>query len=310
MRFSITLPQRREFDVVGFGLNAVDHLVTVPRYPSFNTKTRLIEHHQLAGGQVSSAMVGARRLGLRASYLGKVGDDYEGRLLIGSLLSEGVECAGVMVAAGARTQSAVIIIEQFSGERTILWHHDDGTRLTPGELRREQITRARVLHLDGYDTQAAIQAAQWAREAGMAVTIDLDTAYQGIGELLPLVDFLIMSQGLAAELSGVMDERAALQQLHERFGCYLVAMTQGARGALAFVEGEFVASPAFRPPVCRDTTGAGDAFRAGFIYGLAQGLSVEETMRTANAVAALKCRELGARAGLPAAEELRQFLAG
>lgn len=309
MRFSIGLPKDGEFDVVGFGLNAVDHLVTVPRYPAFNTKTRLIEHQQLAGGQVSSAMVGLQRLGLSASYIGKVGDDYEGRLLIGSLLSEGVECAGVIVAPGARTQSAVIIIEQFSGERTILWHHDEGTRIAPDEIEQAAITRARVLHLDGYDTQAAIQAARWAHEAGMAVTMDLDTAYRGLDELLPLVDFLIMSHGLANELSGVMDERAALKQLHERFGCYLVAMTQGARGALAFVEDQFIASPAFRPPVCRDTTGAGDAFRAGFIYGLVQGLSVEETMRTANAVAALKCRELGARAALPSAEELQRFLA-
>lgn len=309
MRFNFKLPNDREFDVVGFGLNAADHLVTVPRYPAFNTKTRLIEHQQLAGGQVSSAMVGVQRLGLSASYIGKVGDDYEGRLLIGSLLSEGVECAGVMVAPGARTQSAVIIIEQFSGERTILWHHDEGTRIAPDEIQQTAITRARVLHLDGYDTQAAIQAARWAHEAGVGVTMDLDTAYRGLDELLPLVDFLIMSHGLADELSGMMDERAALKQLHERFGCYLVAMTQGARGALAFVEDQFIASPAFRPPVCRDTTGAGDAFRAGFIYGLVKGLSVEETMRTANAVAALKCRELGARAGLPTAEELHRFLA-
>jgi len=310
MRFAITIPSDRDFDVVGLGLNAVDHLVTVPRYPSFNTKTRLTEHRQLAGGQVSSAMVGAQRLGLRTSYLGKVGDDYEGRLLVGSLLSEGVECAGVIVAPGARTQGAVIIIEQFSGERTILWSHDEGTRISPDELHRPAITRARVLHLDGYDTQAAARAARWAHEAGIAVTIDLDTAYRGLDELLPLVDFLIMSQGLAAELSGVMDERAALKQLHERFGCYLVAMTQGARGALAYIESQFIASPAFRPPVCRDTTGAGDAFRAGFIYGLVRGLGVEETMRTANAVAALKCRELGARDGLPTADELQGFLAG
>ncbi len=310
MNFKIKLPEDREYDVVGFGLNAVDHLVTVPRYPSFNTKTRLIEHHQLPGGQISSAMVGAKRLGLRASYLGKVGDDYEGRLLVGSLLSEGVECEGVIVTQGARTQSAVIIIEQLSGERTILWYHDEATCISPAEIRREAITRARVLHLDGYDTPAAIQAAKWAHEAQMAVTIDLDTVYRGIDELLPLVDCLIMSQGLAAELSGVMEERAALRQLHKRYGCYLVAMTQGARGALAYVEGQFIASPAFRPPVCRDTTGAGDAFRAGFIYGLVKGLSVEETMRVANAVAALKCRELGARAGLPTEGELQDFLRG
>jgi ribokinase/sulfofructose kinase len=165
-----------------------------------------------------------------------------------------------------------------------------------------------VLHIDGFDTKAAIQAADWAHEAGMPVTIDLDTAYPGIDELLPKVDCLITSQGLANDLAGTMDERDALKKLHERYGCYLVSMTQGSRGALAFVENTFIASSAFRPPVLKDTTGAGDAFRAGFIYGLCKGLSIEETMRAANAVAALQCREMGARDGLPVEAELTQFL--
>lgn len=309
MNFSLTLPENREFDVVGFGLNAVDHLVTIPRFPSFNTKVRLSDHQQMSGGQVSSAMVGVRRLGLKASYVGKVGYDNEGRMLIESLQQEGVDCTGVQIAVGAKTQGAVIIIEQFSGERTILWYHDDGTRIAPEELKREQITRGRVLHIDGFDTKAAIQAADWAHEAGMPVTIDLDTAYPGIDELLPKVDCLITSQGLANDLAGTMDERDALKKLHERYGCYLVSMTQGSRGALAFVENTFVASSAFRPPVLKDTTGAGDAFRAGFIYGLCKGLNIEETMRAANAVAALQCREMGARDGLPTEMELMQFLA-
>ncbi len=309
MHFSFQLASDRPIDVVGFGLNAVDHLVTIPRFPHFNTKVRLSDHQQMPGGQVSSAMVGAQRLGLRAAYIGKVGYDNEGRMLIESLQKEGVDCTGVMIAMGCKTQGAVIIIEQFSGERTILWYHDDGTRISPDELKREMIMRARVLHLDGFDTQAAKQAAIWAREAGMPVTIDLDTVYPGIDELLPHVDCLITSQGLANELAGTMDERQALRNLHDRYGCYLVSMTQGSRGALAYVEDTFIASSAFRPPVIKDTTGAGDAFRAGFIYGLCKGFTIEETMRAANAVAALQCRELGARDALPTEEELKQFLA-
>jgi sulfofructose kinase len=309
MKFSLELPDNREFDVVGFGLNAVDHLVTIPRFPQFNTKVRLADHRQMPGGQVSSAMVALQRLGMRAGYIGKVGYDNEGRMLIESLQKEGVDCTGVMIEVAAKTQGAVIIIEQFSGERTILWYHDNATRVAPEELKRELITRGRVLHLDGFDTKAAIQAAGWAHGAGMPVTIDLDTAYPGIDELLPLVDCLITSQGLANELAGTMDEQEALKRLNERYGCYLVAMTQGARGALAHVEGRFIASSAFRPPVIRDTTGAGDAFRGGFIYGLCKGLSIEETMRVANAVAALQCREMGARDGLPTEAELKEFLA-
>jgi sugar/nucleoside kinase (ribokinase family) len=310
MNFPFTIPTDRPFDVVGFGLNAVDHLVSIPRFPHFNTKVRLTSHDQMTGGQVSSAMVGAQRLGLKASYVGKVGYDNEGRMQIESLQKEGVDCEHVMIAVGAKTQGAVIIIEQFSGERTILWYHDDKTRIAPEELHREWITSARVLHLDGFDTSAALQAARWSHEAGMPVTIDLDTAYPGIDDLLPHVDCLITSQGLANELAGTMDEREALRRIHDKYGCHLVSMTQGSRGALAYVEEQFIASPAFRPPVIKDTTGAGDAFRAGFIYGLCKGLSIEETLRAANAVAALQCREAGARDGLPIENELQNFLAG
>ncbi len=308
MNFPFTLPTDRPFDVAGFGLNAVDHLVGIPRFPHFNTKVRLTGDQQMTGGQVSSAMVGAQRLGLQASYIGKVGYDNEGRMQIESLTKEGVHCEHVMIAVGAKTQGAVIIIEQFSGERTILWYHDDKTRVAPDELHREWITQARVLHLDGFDTAAALQAARWAHEAGMPVTIDLDTAYPGIDELLPHVNCLITSQGLANELAGTMDEEEALRRIHDKYGCELVAMTQGSRGALAFVENQFIASPAFRPPVIKDTTGAGDAFRAGFVYGLCKGLSIENTMRAANAVAALQCREFGARDGLPTEAELQDFL--
>lgn len=309
MDFPFSLPDGRRFDVVGFGLNAVDHLITVPRYPAFNTKTPMTEHKQLPGGQVSSAMVGVQRLGLRTSYVGKVGNDYEGKLLIDSLRDEGVDCSNIMIAHGARTQSGVIIIEQLSGERTILWYHDEGTKIAPDEVRYETIISGRILHIDGYDTEAATVAARLAHEGGMPVTMDLDTVYKGLDDLLPHVDCLITSQSLAGELSGIYDEREALKRLHERFGCYLVAMTQGARGSLAYVGNQYIATPAFRPPVCKDTTGAGDAFRAGFIYGLAKKLPIEETLRCANAVAALSCRELGARAGLPPETELREFIA-
>ena len=308
MNFPFQLQEDRKFDVVGFGLNSVDHLITVPRYPAFNTKTAMTEHRQCAGGQVSSAMVGAQRLGLKARYLGKVGNDYEGKIMIDSLRDEGVDFSGVIIAPGARTQSGVIIIEQLSGERTIMNYYDPGTKVAPDELRFELISSARILHLDGYDTKAATYAAKWAHEAQMPVTMDLDTVYKDLDELLPHVDCLITSQSLAGELSGVYDEREGLKRLHDRYGCFFVAMTQGARGSLAYVGGEYIATPGFRPPVCKDTTGAGDAFRAGFIYGLAKGLSIEETLRCANGVAALSCRELGARAGLPKEDELQKFL--
>jgi sugar/nucleoside kinase (ribokinase family) len=86
-------------------------------------------------------------------------------------------------------------------------------------------------------------------------------------------------------------------------------MTLGARGAILYHEGAFLESPAFPVPGgCRDTTGAGDAFHAGFLYAMLQGETIEAALNTGCAVAALKCRDLGARAALPTAHELNQFL--
>jgi len=297
------------FDVVGLGLNAVDRLMIVRRYPARGGKERVVATHTLPGGQVSSAMVGARRLGLRARYVGAVGDDPEGALLVGSLRSEDVDTSHVTVVPGAHTQSGLIVVEEKSGERTVFWEHDERLRLPAAAVAADVIADARILHVDGFDTEAAVRAAEIARSHGVVVTSDLDSAYPGIDALLSLLDYLIVAEDLAPILAGTgsTDHEDAVRTLAERHGCCAV-VTLGARGALACAGGALVASPAFRPPRTEDTTGAGDAFRAGFIYGIAHGLPLEETLRAANAVASLSCRELGARAGLPDEEELRRFL--
>ena len=94
-----------------------------------------------------------------------------------------------------------------------------------------------------------------------------------------------------------------------RYSSEIVGVTLGARGGLIYCEGVFIESPAFAVPGgCRDTTGAGDAFHAGFIYGMLRGEDLETCMKLGNAVAALKCRGLGARTALPTASELKDFL--
>jgi sugar/nucleoside kinase (ribokinase family) len=141
------------------------------------------------------------------------------------------------------------------------------------------------------------------------VTADIDNVYQGVHDLLPLIDVLITSSEFPHRLTGIADLRTSLTELKNRYGCPIVGATLGARGAIVYYEGEFLESPSFAVPGgCRDTTGAGDAFHAGFIYAMLLGEDLEDCMRTANAVAALKCRELGGRAALPAVAELNEFL--
>ncbi|HKQ99435.1 MAG TPA: PfkB family carbohydrate kinase [Pyrinomonadaceae bacterium] len=309
MHFPFRLAQEREFDAVGFGLNAVDHLVVVPAYPAFDTKVRLREHVQAAGGQTATAMASLQRLGMRTAYAGRFGSDAEGRFGLSELLAEGVNTEFAEVIEGARNQVAFIVIDERNGERTIIWDRDERLAYPLEEAPVELAARGRILHLDAHDPPACARMAQAAREAGTIVSADIDNIYEGLPELLPLIDVLISSKEFPHRLTGIADERASLVETKARYGCTLVGMTKGTGGALLYYEGTFMESPAFAVPgVCRDTTGAGDAFHAGFLYGLLRGEEIETSLTLANATASLKCRALGARTSLPTRGELEDFI--
>ncbi|HSQ25255.1 MAG TPA: PfkB family carbohydrate kinase [Pyrinomonadaceae bacterium] len=309
MRLPFSVVEQKDFDAVGFGLNAVDHLIVVPEYPAFDTKTRFTEYERSAGGQTASAMVALQRLGLKTAYAGRFGSDDDGRFGLLSLEYEGVNLDFAETIEGADNQVAFIIIDSRSGERTIIWDRDERLSYRPDEVPIDLATRGRVLHLDAHDPPACVVMARAAREVGAIVTADIDNVYEGLPELLPLIDVLITSSEFPHRLTGISDEPASIIELKARYGCAIVGATLGAHGALIYVEGEFIESPAFEVPGgCRDTTGAGDAFHAGFIYGMLGGENLEECMKLGNAVAALKCRSLGGRAALPTEGELREFL--
>jgi sugar/nucleoside kinase (ribokinase family) len=299
--------QRRRFDVVGFGLNAMDYLITVPHYPAFTAKVPLTEYVIRPGGQVATALAALARLGCRTRYIGSVGSDEAGRLQLASLDEAGVERRHVKIVEGATSQIAFIIIDERSGERTIIWGRDPQIVVHPEDLDRDAVTSGQVLHLDGHDVAASIQAARWAKEESIPVVIDIDNAYPGVEELLPLVDYLVTSSEFPQRVTDIADHHEALKALKERYGNHFVAMTLGAEGALAYHEGEYIHSPAFHVE-CRDTTGAGDAFHGGFIYGLLKGMGLKDTLRFANAVAALNCQALGARGGLPRLADVEQLV--
>lgn len=300
MRFPFELSREKEFDAVGFGLNAVDHLVVVPEYPTFNAKIRFLTHKQSAGGQTASAMVGLRRLGLRTAYAGRFGSDAEGQFGLASLEDEDVDTEFAEVVEGASTQSAFIIIDARNGERTIIWDRDERLGYSQDEAPTQIAARGRVLHMDAHDPPACARLARIARAAGTVISADIDNIYEGLPELLPLIDILISSTEFPHRLTGIRDERAALVETKARYGCALVGMTLGERGALLYYDGVFLESPALAVPGgCRDTTGAGDAFHAGFLYGLLRDEEIETSLKLANGCASLKCRSLGARTALP-----------
>jgi sulfofructose kinase len=309
VHFPFNLAGGKEFDAVGFGLNAVDHLVVVPSYPAFDTKVRLKEHVQAAGGQTATAMAALQRLGMRTAYAGRFGSDVEGRFGLMSIKDEGVDLQFAEVVEGASNQVAFILIDERNGERTVIWDRDERLAYRADEAPIEIAGRGRVLHLDAHDPPACARLARAARREGTIVSADIDNIYEGLTELLPLIDVLISSKEFPHRLTGITDAHASLIETKARYGCRVVGMTLGTGGALLYYEGSFLESSAFAVPGgCRDTTGAGDAFHAGFLYGLLRGLEIEESLKLANATAALKCRALGARTSLPTSSELDDFL--
>lgn len=309
MRIPLSLVKDKEFDAVGFGLNAVDHLIVVPEYPAFDTKVRFTEYEKSAGGQTASAMVALQRLGLKTAYAGRFGSDAEGRFGLRSLEYEGVNLDFAETIDGADNQIAFILIDARSGERTIVWDRDERVSYRPDEAPLQLAARGRVLHIDAHDPPACAVMARAAHAAGTIVTADIDNVYEGLPELLPLIDVLITSSEFPHRLTGISDERAALVEIKARYGCAVVGVTLGVRGALVYCDGQFVAAPTFAVPGgCRDTTGAGDAFHGGFIYGVLSGEDLEGCMKLGNAVAALKCRTLGGRTALPTADELAELI--
>jgi sulfofructose kinase len=296
------------FDVVGVGLNATDTLLIVPHFPAYAGKVPFEREILSPGGQVASAMVACARLGLRVKYIGTVGDDIRGRVQMESLQSSGINLDDVQVIPNCGNQSAYIIIDRSTGERTVLWSRPECLRLNPQAIGPEQIACARLLHIDGHDTPAVAHAAAIARSRGIPVTVDVDTIYHGFDKVLPNVDYLITSSEFPAQWTNERDPFKALEMIQEEYGMPVAAMTLGAHGALARSEGRFVYSPAFVVN-CLDTTGAGDVFHGAFCYAVLQGMSMSDALDFSNAMAALNCTALGARGGIRGIEEVRSLMA-
>ncbi len=297
-----------QFDVLGIGLNATDTLVIVPHFPAYAGKVPFIDEILSPGGQVASAMVACATLGLKVKYIGTVGDDERGRVQLESLQGTGINIDDVVVRKGCANQSAYIVIDQSTGERTVLWRRSDCLRLTPEEITEEQILSASLLHIDGHDTPAVARAASIARKHGIPVTVDVDTIYHGFDKVLPNVDYLVTSSEFPAQWTNERDPFKALTTLQNEYGMRVAAMTLGAHGSLALLAGKFYYSPAFVVN-CLDTTGAGDVFHGAFCYAVLKGMSMSETLDFSNALAALNCTEIGARGGIRGAEAARALMA-
>ncbi|MGH9574609.1 MAG: carbohydrate kinase family protein [Candidatus Acidiferrales bacterium] len=295
-----------QVDIVGVGLNATDTLIPLGEFPVRGSKVEFESAAILPGGEVASAMVACQTWGLRTRYVGKFGDDYAAHIHGAAFERAGVETR-LFTAPGCPSYQSFIIIDT-SGERTVLRRRDDRLALQPAELQRGWIVSARALLVDGHDTAAAVQAAQWARKADIPVVADLDKLYPTIETLLPEIDYLIASSDIPGLISGESDLPKALQIVQKQFANRLTAATLGHDGVLAFDGTQFFYSPAFNIRVA-DTTGAGDIFHAGFLYALLQNWTIQRQLDFACAAAGLNCTAVGARGNIAPISDIERLIA-
>ena len=300
------MTQLPKVDLVGVGLNATDTILKLSEFPECGSKVEYDSEMIMPGGQVATTVVACQTWGLETRYVGKLGDDDAARLHAQEFLRTGVEGQLIHVAGAASARSLILV--DGHGERTVLCRRDERLTLQPEELKREWIVNARALHVDGHDTAAATIAARWARSAGVPVVADLDEIYPGVDGLIENIDYLIASRDFPCRLTGESDLRAALREMHLRYGCLLTAATLGPDGVLAWDGDRFHQASAYQVPVV-DTTGAGDIFHAGFIFGLLQGWTLERQLDFACAAAAMNCMHEGARGGIRSVEAIDTLMA-
>ena len=291
--------------VVGIGINATDTVIQLPHFPTLDSKVEITSADVKAGGQVASAMVACRRWGLRARYAGKIGDDAAGQFQRQEMDREDVEAHWIL-ARGEASQSAFILVDEPSGERTVLWKRDPAIALRPEDIRREWLEGSSALLVDGHDTAAAAQAARWAREENIPIVADLDNRYGGVEVLLPFVDYPITSRDFPGRLTGEKSLLQSLPKMCAKFNCRATGATLGRLGVIVWDGVRFLLCPGFRVDTV-DTTGAGDVFHGAFLYGLVGGWQMEEILEFSCAAAALNCKALGARGGIQPVDEIRRM---
>jgi sulfofructose kinase len=297
----------RNIPVIGLGQACLDFLGRLTVYPEEDGKCELVDLHIQCGGPASTAMVTLSRLGIPTSFLGSISDDQFGIEIVKGLEEEKVDHTFLKITPGYTSQFAFIAITEGAGNRTVFWHRGTVPPLRPADVDLSPFSAARILHLDGLMIEASIEAAHQARKKGLTVVMDAGTMRDGSLELVSLVDILIASEGFPQSLVGKdAPVEEALEVLH-RLGPHEVVITRGSKGSVGLKDQRIIAQQAFPADVV-DTTGAGDVYHGAYIFGLLKGWDMERCMRFASATAALKCKKVGAREGIPRLEEIEELL--
>lgn len=300
-----------DLDIVGLGLAVLDVLIRLKDMPTWERGSHISAFRLDGGGPVGTAMAAAARLGARVAYIGTAGADVVADIKLRELERYGVDLRWVVRRPGPETQVVLVYVDEETGERVFSGLKSIGDNLLrPEELDHEAITSAKYLHLDGFHSEAALQAARWMREVGKTVVLDGGKQSGPIPDrmraLIRYVDILICGSGFVPALTGKADIWEAGEAALD-LGPSIVVQTEGAAGSYTVTRDERFHTPAF-PVNVLDTTGAGDVFHGAYIVGLLQGWNLRQIAAFSTAVSAIKCTQLGGRVGVPCFDDALAFV--
>jgi len=292
--------------VAGIGQCSLDYIAVVDIFPQVDTKNEVLEWYEQGGGPVATALVALSRLGIPCKFSGIIGDDYAGKAIEQSLIKEGIDVSHLIKREPAISQLAFIVIEKGTAKRTIFWKRPSGKPLQQEELRNDFLKGIDFLLLDGLMKDVSLYAAKKAKALNTPVMLDAGKARPGMLEIARLSDYVVASEEFAKDLGWHLDSDI-LKMEKEKLRVKVITVTLGERGSITISDDQVFQTPAFMVRAV-DTTGAGDVFHGGYIYGLLRGWSLKDTVIFASALAAMKCTKIGGRAGIPQLSEVKEFL--
>jgi len=303
----------KKFDVIGFGALNVDKLYKVNRIAGPEEESFIISYEESCGGSAANTIVGLARLGCRVGFIGKVAGDREGKMLVDDFRREGVNLKGIIRAKSGRSGTVLDFVDE-KGDRALYVDPGVNDTIEFEEIDRKYALKTEFLHLSSFAGERSFEAQRKLAESlpeNIKVSMDPGILYarmglEKLGLLLKRVFVLMPNSRETALLTGEEDPAKGARKLL-KLGIKIVAVKLGSRGCYVTDGKEEHHVEAFKVPVV-DTTGAGDAFCAGFLYGLIHKKSLYDCGRLGNFVASRCIMKVGARTGLPRLEDLKLLL--
>lgn len=293
--------------IVGIGANVFDTLYNIPTYPTEDTKMRAHASKAAGGGPVATGLVAAQKLGEQTAYIGVLSDDNGGKFLKEDFEKYGVETKYIDVKSGYRSFASVLWLCADTATRTCVFDKGDLPPLVLNDAQKQAINDAEILMVDGNEMDAAVEAANIAKQSNTKVLYDCGGLYDGVERLLALTDIMIPSEEFSLGHTGCKTAEDAAKKLYETYNPEIVVITQGKKGGLLYDGNDMIYYPIY-PAVVVDSNGSGDVFHGAFAAAVAKGYDFLKCCHFGSAVSGLKCTGVGARESVPDFETTKKYL--